>query len=294
MTATSTPHPGLIAVTGATGALGRLVIAELLARGQSAETVVALARTPSKADDLGVPVRQADYSTAETLPAALKGVSTLLLISSSEVGQRVDQHRAVLQAAKAAGVAHIVYTSLLHADRSPMSLADEHRTTEADLAALGVPYTLLRNGWYTENYTGSIAGALAAGAFIGCAAEGKISSAPRHDYAAAAARVLITPALQGKTYELAGDSAYTLGELAAELSRQSGKDIPYQNLPQADYAQILAGLGLPEGLAQGLASWDVDAAHGALFDDGGALSQVIGRPTTPLATTIAQTLRVVG
>ncbi len=285
-----TPTSGLIAVTGATGALGRLVIAELLARGQSADSLVALARTPEKAADLAVPTRKADYSAPETLASALQGVSTLLLISSNEIGQRASQHRAVLDAAKAAGVGHIVYTSLLHADHSPLSLADEHRATEADLAALGVAFTVLRNGWYTENYTGSIPGALAAGAFVGSAGDGKISSASRLDYAAAAARVLLDPTAQGRVYELAGDSAYTLSDLAAELSRQTGKEIPYTDLPAADYAQVLAGFGLPQDFAQAIAGWDVSAAQGALFDDQGQLSRLIGRPTTPLATSIAQVL----
>ncbi|HNT37696.1 MAG TPA: SDR family oxidoreductase [Rubrivivax sp.] len=277
------------AITGATGHLGRLVVARLKTLAP-ALPLVALVRTPAKAADLGIAAREADYTRPETLAAALAGVDTLLLISSSEVGQRAAQHRNVIDSAKAAGVQRIVYTSLLHADRSPLDLAQEHRETEAMLQAAGIPHTLLRNGWYTENYTGSIAGALAAGSFIGSARDGRIASAPRADYAEAAAVVLTTPGHDGKTYELAGDSTYTLAELAAEISRQTGKTLPYVDLPPADYAKALAGMGLPAGLAQAIAGWDVGASQGALFDDGRQLSRLIGRPTTPLAAAVAAAL----
>ena len=247
-------------------------------------------RTPAKAADLGIPAREADYARPETLAAALAGVDTLLLISSSEVGQRAVQHRNVIQAAKQAGVKRIIYTSLLHADTSPLSLAVEHRDTESALKEAGIPFTILRNGWYTENYTGSIAGALAGGAFVGSAGEGRISSAARADYAEAAAVVLTSTGHDGKTYELAGDAPYTLSDLAAEISRQSGKTIPYRNLPEADYAAALTGFGLPAGLAEAIAGWDVGASQGALFDDGRQLSRLIGRPTTPLSTVVAAAL----
>lgn len=279
-----------IAITAATGQLGRIVIEKLLAK-VPADKVLALVRTPAKATDLGVAAREADYSRPETLETALAGVDTLLLISSSEVGQRAAQHRNVLEAAKKNGVKHIIYTSLLHADSSPLSLADEHRATEADLKASGIPFTILRNGWYTENYTGSIPGAIAGGAFIGSAGAGRISSAARADFAEAAVAVLTSPGHEGKTYELAGDQAYTLADLAAEISRQSGRDIPYKNLPQADYAAALTSFGLPEGLAHAIAGWDVSASQGALFDESHQLSQLIGHPTTPLSTAVAEALK---
>jgi NAD(P)H dehydrogenase (quinone) len=279
-----------IAITGATGQLGRLVIEKLKAH-VPADQIVALVRTPAKAADLGVEARAADYAQPETLATALAGVDKLLLISSSEVGQRATQHRNVIEAAKKAGVKHIVYTSVLHADNSPLSLAEEHRATEADLKASGVAYTLLRNGWYTENYTGSVHGAVAGGAFIGSAKEGRISSATRADFADAAVAVLTGAGHENQTYELAGDESYTLAELAAEISRQTGKDIPYRDLPVADYAAALAGFGIPEGFAHGLASWDANAAEGALFDDSRQLSKLIGRPTTPLATAVAAALK---
>ncbi len=279
-----------IAVTAATGQLGRLVIAKLKAKTPATE-IVALARNPAKAADLGVAVREADYSKPETLAKALAGVDTLLLISSSEIGQRAAQHRNVIEAAKKAGVKRIVYTSLLRADSTPLSLGAEHKATEADLRASGVPFTILRNGWYTENYTGSVGGALAGGAFIGASGEGKISAAARADYADAAVAALTSEGHAGKTYELAGDEAFTLKDLAAEISRQSGKTIPYKNLPESDYAAALSGHGLPPGIAKAIAGWGVDASKGALFDDSRALSKLIGRPTTPLSASVGDALK---
>jgi NAD(P)H dehydrogenase (quinone) len=278
-----------IAITGATGQLGRLVVARLQSKAPT-EQLVALVRSPAKAADLGIPAREADYARPETLVGALAGIDTLLLISSSEIGQRAVQHRNVIQAAKQASVKRVVYTSLLHADTSPLSLAQEHRDTESTLRAAGIPFTILRNGWYTENYTGSVAGALAGGAFIGSAGEGRISSAARADYAEAAAVVLSSAGHEGKTYELAGDEAYTLTDLAAEISRQSGKTIQYKNLSEADYAAALSGFGLPGAVAQAIAGWDVSASKGALFDDGRQLSKLIGRPTTSLATMVGSAL----
>lgn len=280
----------MIGITGATGQLGRLVVNGLKTRVPASD-IVALVRTPAKAGDLGVPVREADYSKPETLERALAGIETLLLISSNEVGKRIKQHRNVITAAKKGGVKWIVYTSLLHADRSPLSLADEHRATEAELKASGMPVTILRNGWYTENYTASVPGAVVAGAFIGSAGDGRISSAARADYADAAVAVLTGQGHHGKTYELAGDHGYTLSDLAAEITRQTGKDIPYKDLPERDYAAALTGFGLPAPVAQAYASFDVGASKGALFDDGRALSRLIGRPTTPLSVVVASALK---
>ncbi|AYF01917.1 SDR family NAD(P)-dependent oxidoreductase [Paracoccus yeei] len=277
-----------VAITGATGQLGRLTIAKLKTLLPE-DQIVALARSPEKAD-LGVETRAFDYDRPETLAPALAGVERLLLISSSEVGKRAPQHRAVIEAAKAAGVGEIVYTSLLHADRSPLSLAAEHVETEAALAESGIPHTILRNGWYAENYTGSIPTALQHGALIGAAGAGRVSGAARADYAEAAARVLAEGGHAGQTYELAADDAWTLADLAAEISRQSGHDIPYVDLPEAEYAAALVKAGLPEGLAAAVAGWDAGAAQGALFDDGRALSRLIGRPTTPLADVVRAAL----
>ncbi|PZR35170.1 SDR family oxidoreductase [Caulobacter segnis] len=278
-----------IAVTGATGQLGRLAIGQLKTRAPG-ETVVALARDPAKAADLGVQARAADYDKPETLAAALVGVDVLLLISSDAIGQRVDQHRNVIEAAKAAGVKRIAYTSILHADDTPIGLGVEHRATEALIRESGLAYTLLRNSWYLENYAGAIAGALHAGAFVGSAGEGRISAATRADYADAAAVVLTSDGHEGKTYELAGDEAFTMAELAAETSRQTGRTLPYNNLPEAAYAEVLTGIGLPAPLAAGLAQADAGAARDALFDNDRQLSRLIGRPTTPWTAFVAGVL----
>lgn len=277
-----------IAVTGATGQLGRLTIQKLKSL-LPADQIVALARSPEKAD-LGVQTRVFDYDRPETLVPALAGVERLLLISSSEVGKREAQHRAVIDAAKAAGVGQIVYTSLLHADRSPLSLAGEHVATEAALADSDIPHAILRNGWYAENYTGSVPVAVQHGALIGAAGEGRVSGAARADYADAAAVVVADGGHAGKTYELAADHAWTLADLAAEVSRQTGKDIPYRNLSEADYAAALVGAGLPDWLAAAIANWDVGASQGALFDDSRQLSALIGRPTKPLADVVKAAL----
>ena len=278
----------MIAITGATGQLGQHVI-ETLLKTVPASQIVAIVRNPAKATALsqqGITVRQADYSDEAAFTTALQGIDKLLLISSSEVGQRAPQHRNVINAAKAAHVKFIAYTSLLHADRSPLGLADEHVATEKMLAESGIAYALLRNGWYTENYLASAPAALEHGVFIGTAGEGKIASATRADYAAAAARVISEDGHAGKTYELAGDAGWTLSQLAAELAKQSGKKVVYQNLSEADFAAALKSVGLPAGLADMLADSDVGASKGGLFDDSHTLSKLIGRPTTSLADSV--------
>lgn len=282
----------MIVITGASGHLGRLVIEELL-KTTPASQIVAAARNLDRVQDLaarGVQVRHADYDRAETLDAAFQGVEKLLLISSSEVGRRFPQHKAVIDSAKRAGVKLLAYTSILHADTSPLGLAEEHKATEAYLKASGVPFVVLRNGWYTENYTASIPPALAHGVYLGSAGSGRISSAARADYAAAAAAVLTKEGQAGRVYELAGDDAYTLEDLAGEISRQSGKTVIYRNLPEAEYKAALIGAGLPEVIANLLADSDAGASHGGLFDDSRQLSRLIGRATTPMADSLKAAL----
>lgn len=279
-------------ITGATGQLGRLVI-DVLLRRVPADSIVAAVRNIDKASDiaaLGVQVRQADYNQPDSLDAALQGAERVLLISSSEIGQRTRQHQAVIDAAKRSGIKLLAYTSVLHADTSVLALAQEHRETEAAIHASGLPFVLLRNGWYTENYTAGVPSALSLGAVYGCAGEGRIASAARADYAEAAATILTSDDPAGTVYELAGDSAYTLGDFAAAISRQIGKPINYVNLPEADYRNALLGAGLPEPLASLLADSDTGASRGALFDDSRQLSTLLGRPTTTLETAIMAAL----
>jgi NAD(P)H dehydrogenase (quinone) len=281
----------MILVTGASGQLGRLVIASLLEK-TAASNIIAAVRNPDSVKDLaekGVQVRQADYTDQNALVAAMQGVEKVLLISSSEVGQRTAQHNNVIHAAKQAGVSLIAYTSILNANTSPLILAEEHVATESLLAESGVPYVLLRNGWYSENYTMGVAGALEHGV-VGCAEDGKLSTAARADYAAAAAAVLVKDGQAGKVYELAGDNAFTLSEYAAAISKVSGKTVTYQNVPEAEYTKILVGAGLPEGFAAILANSEVGASKGGLFSDSKDLSTLIGRPTTSIEDSIKAAL----
>ncbi len=282
----------MIAITGASGQLGRLVIAEMLKETEPS-SLIAIVRSPEKVADLqalGVEVRKADYSDINSLPGALKGVNKLLLISSSELGRRSAQHTNVINSAREAGVSLIAYTSILHANSSPLPIAQEHRETETVLAESNIPYVLLRNGWYTENYSAAVPMALEQGAVFGCAGDSRISSAARADYAAAAAKVLLSENQQGKIYELAGDAAYTLSELAAEISRQSGKEVVYQNLGQTEYFDALVEAGLPEPIARLLAESDTGASQGGLFDESRQLSSLIGRTTTPMAESVRAAL----
>ena len=278
-----------IAVTGASGQLGRLAITALKTMVDPGR-IVALARKPEAVADLGVASRAADYTKPDTLGPALAGVKTLVLISSSDFNDRVGQHRAMIDAAKAAGVGHVIYTSILKGADSPLMLAADHIATEAVLRDSGLAHTLLRNGWYAENWTGSLPAAIAAGAMIGSAGQGLVTPAARADYAQALAVVAAGTGHEGKVYELAGDEAFTLADMAAEVSRQTGKTIPYNGLPKDVYQGILESFGLPSGFAMALADSDAHAAEGALFDDSHTLSKLIGRPTTSLAAMVKAAL----
>lgn len=278
-----------IVVTGATGQLGRLVIESLLERGVPAGQIVAAGRATERLADLagrGVQVKTMDYDDAATVAEALKGATKVLLISGSAVGQRVEQHRAVIDAAAAEGVELLAYTSIANADTTGMKLAAEHQATEELLAASGLPYVLLRNGWYLENYTEQLQGTLAQGAFAGSAGEGTVSAAARADYAEAAAAALLADGQAGKVYELGGDSAFSMAELAAEIAAASGQPVTYNNLPADDYAALLAGFGVPSDFAGILADSDLGIARGDLHVSSTALSQLIGRPTTAMPAAV--------
>lgn len=284
-----------IAVTGATGPFGRHAIEALLRRGIPAGQIVAIGRDAGKLDDLrklGVTVRRADYDNPVALRAALAGVDRLLFVSGSEVGRRIPQHQAVVDAAKAAGVGLVVYTSSPKADTSDMVLAQEHRATERALIASGVPYVFLRNGLYVENYTGRLPVVLEHG-LIGAAGDGRISVATRADLAEAAAAVLVDDGHENHVYELGGP-AFTLAELAAEISRQSGRDVSYTNLSEDGYAKALVDAGLPAPAPAVYADLDRAAAQGALYIEGDDLERLLGRPVTPWPEVLRDALAALG
>ncbi|KRB87159.1 NAD(P)H-binding protein [Duganella sp. Root198D2] len=281
----------MIVVTGASGALGQLVVQGLLEKVPAAQ-IVAAVRDPAKAAHLaarGVQLRRADYTDPASLDSALAGAERVLLVSGNEVGKRSAQHRAVVDAAKRAGVKLLAYTSILRADTSPLRLAEEHVATETAIRDSGLAYSLLRNGWYFENFNGRIAGAAQRGEMVGSAGEGRISAAARADYAAAAVAVLTAEAPQ-QVYELAGSTSFTLAELMAEAARQSGKAAVYRDLPQADFAAVLAGVGVPAPWPELLADSDAGTARGGLFDDGKALEKLIGRPTRSVSQAVEAAL----
>jgi NAD(P)H dehydrogenase (quinone) len=287
--------PVSIVVTGATGHLGRLVVESLIERGVPAGQIVAAGRNTDKIADLaerGVQVRHLDFDAPETLAPAFAGADKLLLVSASEIGKRVPQHRNAVDAAKAAGVGLIVYTSAPKADTTPMRLADEHRATEELIRASGVPFVFLRNCWYLEIYTQQIPTNLQHGAVIGSAGDGKVSGASRADFAEAAAAVLTADAAEhaGKVYELGGDEAFTMSDLAEEITRQSGTKVVYQNLPLEDYQKALEGFGIPTEVAAVLADVDRNIPGGALYVPTGHLRTLIGRPATTLSAAVTRAL----
>ncbi|WP_329392573.1 SDR family oxidoreductase [Streptomyces sp. NBC_01716] len=283
-----------IVVTGATGHLGRLVIESLLSADVPAGRIAAVARDSEKAASLaalGVEVRIADYDSPATLTDAFRAGDRALLISADEAGRRVPQHTAVIEAARAAGVAQLVYTGVLGGPDADFELAADHKATERLILDSGLPYTFLRNGWYTENYTENLAPVLEHGAVVAAAGEGRVASAGRADYAAAAATVLTGEGHLGKVYELSGDTAWSFAEYAAELSRQTGRTIVYNNVPGETLLGILTGAGVPEPMAAILVDVDKAIERGLLAGTTGDLSRLAGRPTTPLAESVAQALK---
>ncbi|NMO57607.1 SDR family oxidoreductase [Actinoplanes sp. TBRC 11911] len=276
-----------IAITGATGHFGRVVIESLKARGIPASDIIGVGRQVEKLDGLGVTVRQAAYEDREALEKAFAGADKLLFISGSEVGKRIPQHRNVVDAAKAAGVGLVVYTSAPRADTTDMKLAAEHRATERMLADSGLPHVILRNSWYVEVY--NPAQAVEHGGLFGAIGDGLVSGAPRADYAEAAASVLAGSGHEGKVYELGG-APFTLKELAAEISRQSGNTVTYTDMPVDKYVEFLVSVGLPVEVAEIYADADRAASQGALHVPLADLEALLGRPATPLAEAVKASL----
>ena len=270
-------------VTAASGHLGRLVVEALLDAGTPATEIVATSRRPQSLSDLadrGVQVRRADYDDSASLDDALSGVDRLLLVSGTDTGRRVAQHRNVVEAAQRAGVSLLAYTSIVHAPTSDLILAQEHRETEEVILTSGIPSVFLRTSWYLENYTGQVAGLLERGLLLGAAGDGRVSAATRADFAAAAAAVLTGEGHEGRAYELGGDESFTLAEFAAAVSRVGGREVVYEDLSEAELTQAFVAAGLPEPYAAALADGDRGISAGALFTDSGDLSRLIGRRTT--------------
>lgn len=278
-------------VTGATGQLGKLVLDALLTKVDAA-SIVAFGRDTAKLADYaarGVAVRAIDYDQADDLAGQLAGVDRLLLISGSALGQRPRQHAAVIDAARAAGVSYMLYTSILEADTTPIKLGAEHKATEDSLAASGLVHDIARLGWYSENYLGALPIQVEHGVITGAQGNGRISSASRADYAAGLAAIL-TSGTGGKTYSIAGDTSWTMADFAAEVARLAGKDIAYVDMGEADYAASLVTVGLPEYIATVVANSAHATSLGALHNDSRTLSGLIGRPTTPIGETIAKAM----
>ncbi|WP_311244973.1 SDR family oxidoreductase [Microbacterium sp. WCS2018Hpa-23] len=271
-----------ILVTGATGNLGRLVIASLLERGADPQSIIAGARDVTRAENLGVRAARLDYTDPSSIAAALDGVDSVLLISGSEVGQRVAQHEAVIDAAKDAGVTKFVYTSAPKATTSDLVLAPEHKATEDLIQASGLPSVILRNNWYTENYAADLARAAETGVLAAGVGDGRVASASRKDFADAAAAVLLEDGHIGQVYELGGDVAWNYDDLAAAIAEISGREVTYQPLTADDQRAGLLAAGLDEGTAGFVVALDSGIRSGALADTDGTLARLIGRPTTPL------------
>ncbi|AYA69124.1 SDR family oxidoreductase [Acinetobacter sp. WCHA55] len=281
-----------IAITGATGQLGSIVIEKLLLQTE-ANNIVALVRNPAKAAHLtaqNIEVREFDYDRHETLVPALSGIDKLLLISANEVGRRTPQHKAVIDAAKVASVPYLAYTSLHRADTSPLGLAQEHRETEKLIQDSGITYTFLRNNWYSENYLAGVAHTIEIGTLFGAAQDGRISSASRIDYAEATAKVLTSTGHDNQTYELAGSQSFSLSELATLIGQVASKNINYQNLSAEEYTQALTQAGLPAGLVEVIVDADIQTIQGAMYSDSQDLEQLIGRETTNIQDAIEAAL----
>ncbi|WP_456824085.1 NAD(P)H-binding protein [Cellulomonas sp. P5_E12] len=271
-----------VAVTGATGHLGRLIVTNLLTGGQPADQIVATGRRTERLADLGVRTAAADYGDAAALAAAFEGAETVILVSGSEPGVRVAQHGAVIDAAKAAGVRRLVYTSAPHADTSALALAPDHKATEELVRASGLAWTIVRNNWYTENYVAALEQARTTGVLLSSTGDGRVASASRDDYAAGAAAVALGEGHEGRVYELSGDVAWSFDELADAMATILGTPVVNTQVSFDEHRAILVDAGLDEGTAGFVATLDADIRRGDLADATPDLRTLIGRPTTPL------------
>lgn len=274
-----------VVVTGATGHLGRLIVESLISRGVEPGEIIATGRQIAKIDDLadrGVKVAKIDYLDAASLAAAFAGADTLMLVSASEPGSRVAQHAAAIEAARAAGISRIVYTSAPHADTSALVLAPEHKATEEVIRSSDLAFTILRNGWYTENYVRTLEQARETGEIVASVGDGRVASASRIDFADAAAAVIVGDGHENATYELTGDVAWTFSDFAAAGQEILGRQVVYRPVSSEEHVGILTAAGLPDGTAQFVVDLDGNIRDGVLSETSGELARLIGRPTTPL------------
>ena len=280
-----------IVITGATGQLGRHVISSLLRLDVQLPDLVAAGRNEDKLGalrELGLATVRIDYTDPATLDEAFAGADTVLLISSSEVGRRVPQHRNAVDAAVRAGVSRLVYTSALGADRGKLLLAEEHLATEQAVADSGLPHTILRNGWYTENFEPALRHAERTGVVLASAGDGRVASAPREDYAEAIAAVLAQDGHSGQTYELSGDVAWSFDDLAAALTEVLDREVTYRRLTPEQHLAELERIGVDESTARFLVALDANIEDGALDLVTGDLSRLLGRHTTPLVDALRE------
>ena len=235
-----------IFVSGASGKLGRLVLAALKEKGYAGK-IIAGTRDPSKlADVTGVEVRKADFTDKAGLVTALAGVDRLLVISTDVIGQRLPQHLTAVEAAKDAGVKEIFYTSMPSPEPpSAISFAPEHFGTEEAIKSSGLAYTILRMTWYTENLLGSLPGNLATGQWFTSAGDGKLSYVTRTDCARAAAGALIRGA-ENKIYTVTGPEALTTAQIATIASAVTGKPLTTINVTDEQLAAGAKSAGVPD------------------------------------------------
>jgi NAD(P)H dehydrogenase (quinone) len=279
-------------ITGASGHLGRRVAELLLKAGQ--HRVVLATRTPAKLADLaarGAVVRAADFDDPASLATAFTGVDRLLLVSTDHLdqpGRRLTQHRAAITAAAAAGVRHLVYTSLLNAvPDSVMSLAPDHAQTEQALAASPLTWTVLRNNLYADNLLPGLGFAVATGQLHTASGTGAISYLTREDCARAAAAALASTETANRTLDLTGPAALTAADIAALTTQITGRTVTHVPVPADGLRAGLTQAGLPAGLVEALVTFDLAAARGELHTVSPAFTQLTGRAPTPVAIFLA-------
>ena len=282
-----------IVVTGASGKLGKLVLKELLAAG--AADILATTRTPENLAEFasqGVDVRQADFKNPASLEDAFKGGTRLLLISTTDVGSRVPQHGAAIDAAKAAGVEHVIYTSWPDPQHSVAAVSPDHAATEDLVLKSGLKFTFLGNYLYSETLMFGLPKALETGKLFGAAGDGRAAYVTRQDCAYAAAGVLNNAVrYENKRLGISGPVAYTRSEIAQLASGITGKPLVYVDLPAEDFGKALVGAGMPEGFAKLFVSFELAIKAGELEAVTQDVSEVSGHTPASLSDFLKSALK---